>query len=129
LIQPTLDLDAIRRYHRAREEKRRSQREAHRLDWLERARTAILLVAPHSPAIQRVYLFGSLVQPGRFRPDSDIDVAIECTDLAAESKFWRALEQKLRRDVDVRPWEEPIISAVKVYGEKIYEREGDHSLQ
>lgn len=125
----TLDLESIHRYHREREEKRRAQREANRLEWLTRARTAIVQAAPHYPAIQRAYLFGSVVQPGRFQPDSDIDVAIECTDLATESAFWRVLERELRRDVDVRPWEEPMISAVKVYGEKIYERESDHSLQ
>lgn len=125
----TFELESIRRYHRERDEKRRIQRETNRLQWIVRTRSAILQAAPHHPAIQRVYLFGSLVQSGRFRPDSDIDVAVECTDLAAESKFWRTLERVLQRDVDVRPWEEPIISAVKAYGEKVYEREGHHSLQ
>lgn len=32
--------------------------------------------------IQQAYIFGSLVQPGRFRPDSDVDIAVE-QDLAA----------------------------------------------
>jgi predicted nucleotidyltransferase len=124
----TLDLDAIRRYHREREQKRRAQREANRLGWLERTRAAIRQIAPQHPAIQRVYLFGSIVQTGRFRPDSDIDVAVECTDLAVESELWRALEHELDHDVDVRPWEEPIISAVKTYGEQVYEREDHHPL-
>jgi hypothetical protein len=65
------------------------------------------------------------MQPGRFRTDSDIDVAVEATDLETESAFWRALQRALDREVDVRPWDEPIISAVHASGEMVYERK-DH---
>ncbi len=125
----TIDMEAVRRYHQERTAKQQVQRETERLEWLSRARRAVLEIAPQFPALQRVYLFGSLVQPGRFRSDSDIDVAVESADLQTESAFWRALEHALQRDIDVRPWDEPIISAVLAYGEKVYDRENPSTCQ
>jgi predicted nucleotidyltransferase len=125
----TVAVEAARYYHRRRNEERRAQREANRLQWLAAARALILRLAPGYPALQRVYLFGSIMQPGRFRSDSDIDVAVETTDLETESAFWRALQRALDREVDVRPWDEPIISAVHASGEMVYEREDHHPLQ
>ena len=116
-------IEAARQYHRERDAKRLAEREAYRLEWLEQARTAIRRIAPGFPALQRAWLFGSIVQPGRFRRDSDIDIAVECPDLEQESAFWRAMEQALRRDVDVRPYVEGIVRAVAWSGELVYERE------
>jgi predicted nucleotidyltransferase len=115
-------IEAARQYHRTRDAKQRAEREAYRLEWLEKARAAVRQHAPDFPALQRAYLFGSIMQPGRFRPNSDIDVAVECPDLQQESDFWRALKQTLQRDVDVRPHVEPITDAVRWYGELVYER-------
>jgi uncharacterized protein len=120
-------IEAARQYHREREARRKAERETYRQEWLIKARAAIQELAPTFPALQRVYLFGSVVQPGRFRPDSDIDVAVECSDLEQESDFWRSLERALRRDVDVRPYVEPITDAVQWYGEMVYEREAPNS--
>lgn len=120
---------AAREYHRARDAKRRAERESYRHEWLEKARTAVRRLAPQFSAVERAYLFGSIMQPGRFRPNSDIDVAVECTDLEQESNFWRAMEQALRRDVDVRPYVEPITDAVRWYGELVYERKSSDSNQ
>jgi predicted nucleotidyltransferase len=117
------DIEAARQFHHRRETQRRAQRETERLTWLRRAHEAILQLAPAYSDIRRAYLFGSLVQPGRFRPDSDIDVAVECQNLETESAFWRALERVLQRDVDVRPYIGPIVDAVAAWGQLIYERE------
>ncbi|MCL4864003.1 MAG: nucleotidyltransferase domain-containing protein [Caldilineaceae bacterium] len=117
-------IEAARQYHRARDAKRWAEREAYRQEWLEQARAAIRQHAPSFSSLRRAWLFGSIVQPGRFRPDSDIDVAVECPDLEQESAFWRVMEQALRRDVDVRPYVGAIIQAVAWYGEIVYEREG-----
>lgn len=76
--------------------------------------------------MQRVYLFGSLVRPGQFRPDSDIDVAVECDTLETESAFWRALERELGRDVDVRSVTGAVAEAVTNEGEQIYGRQDTH---
>ena len=123
----TLDFEASRRYHQQREQRRRAQQEAERQQWLNRTRAAIREIAPRHPTIERVYLFGSLTQPGRFRPTndrwgSDIDVAIE-GPIEAETPFCRDLENVLERFVDVRPFVHPITLAVELYGEQVYERE------
>jgi hypothetical protein len=73
----TLDMEAVRRYHQERTAKLWARSEAERLEWLARVGRAVGEIAPHFPVLQCVYLFGSLVQPGRFRPDSDIDGAVE----------------------------------------------------
>lgn len=127
LNDTSIDMEAVRQYHRQRDAKRRLQSEADRLTWLVRTRDTIMRLAPDYPEIERVYLFGSLMQPGRFRPDSDLDVAVLSSTVEAESVFWRALEQALQRDVDVRPYVGAIVDAVAWFGEQVYERESDHS--
>ncbi len=113
-------LQAARRYYREREARRRAQREAERQQWLQRTREAVARLALHCPGVRRAYLFGSLVTPGRFRPDSDIDVAVECDTLEAESAFWRALERELKREVDVRSLTGAIAEIVAQGGEQVY---------
>lgn len=51
--------------------------------------------------IDRVYIFGSVTAPGRFRADSDIDLAIE--QMAPEAFFamMGQLAEALERDVDL----------------------------
>ena len=109
-------------YHARREQARRDEREALRGKVLEQARTAIRRLAPRFPAIRAVYLFGSVLAPGRFLPDSDVDVALDSDDLQAETPFWRGLEDALRRNVDLRPREGPVALAVEDSGEQCYER-------
>lgn len=123
-----VDLRAAREYYYEREAHRRAQREAKRQQWLQRVREAVASCAARYPDIRRVYLYGSLVKPGRFRADSDIDIAIECDSLETESSFWRALERELQRDVDVRPLAGPIVEAVANDGEQVYERQDTHSI-
>jgi predicted nucleotidyltransferase len=99
----------------------RTAREAERLEWLRRASDAITAIAPQFPGLKCVILFGSITQPGRFGPRSDIDVAVACDAVEQESAFWRALEEALRCDVDVRPLtgviaETALRSGVHVYG-------------
>lgn len=127
LNDASIDMEAVRQYHRQRDAKRQLKSEADRLTWLTRTRDTIMRLAPDYPEIERVYLFGSLMQPGRFRPDSDLDVALLSSTVEAESVFWRALEQALQRDVDVRPYVGAIVDAVAWFGEQVYERESDHS--
>ncbi len=116
-------LRPYREYHARRERELREQREALRLAVLEKAREAIGRSAPKFPAIRAVYLFGSVLQPGRFRPSSDVDVAVDCDAIEAETPFWSLLEDSLERNVDVRPRVGPVAQAVEDYGELCYERE------
>ena len=110
-------------YHARRDRELREEREALRLGVLERARDAVSRSAPRFPAIQAVYLFGSLLQPGQFRPDSDVDLAIDCDDVEVETPFWRMLEDVLERDVDLRPRIGAVARAVEQGGELCYARE------
>jgi predicted nucleotidyltransferase len=89
-----IDIVASREHLAARLADRRKQAEAQRLVALTFARSAILQAAPGFPSVRRVYLFGSVLAPGQFRPDSDIDVGVE-GDLGAGDfwGFWRALEE------------------------------------
>lgn len=116
-------LQPYREYHARRERELREQREAFRLRVLKQARDAILQSAPRFPAVRAVYLFGSVLRPGRFRPDSDVDVAIDCDCVEAETPFWGTLEDALERNVDLRLRVGPIAQAVEDYGELCYERE------
>ena len=112
-----------REYHARREQALREQREALRRDVLEQARTAVQRLAPQFPAVRAVYLFGSILQPGRFYDRSDVDLALDCDDLKQETPFWRALEETLERNVDLRPRIGAVARAVEHYGERCYERE------
>lgn len=117
----------FREYHARRERQLRQRGEEIRLEVLGRAREAIRRLAPRFPAIRTVHLFGSILRPGRFRPDSDVDVAIEGDDVGVETPFWRALEEALERDVDLRPRIGPVARAVEEGGELCYEREAPGS--
>jgi predicted nucleotidyltransferase len=120
-------LRPYREYHARRERELRQEREALRLAVLEKTREAVGRSAPLFPAIRAVYLFGSLLQPGRFRPDSDVDVAIDCDDIEMETPFWRMLEEALQRDVDLRPRTGAVARAVEQGGELCYAREAPGS--
>jgi len=111
-----------REYRARRDRELPQEREALRLEVLEATREAIRRSAPLFPAIRAVYLFGSLLQPGRFRPDSDVDVAVDCDDIEVETPFWRKLEEALKRDVDLRPRIGAVARAVEEEGERCYER-------
>ena len=113
-----------REYHARRERELWEEREALRLGVLERAREAIRRTASRFPAIRAAWLFGSILQPGRFHPGSDVDVAVDCDDIESETLFWRELEEALTRDVDLRPRVGAVARAVEDYGELCYQREG-----
>lgn len=111
-----------RAYHNRRAQAQRAARESYRLHWLDESKRAIAELAPKYPEIAKVYLYGSIVQPGRFRADSDIDFAIEADSIEVETPLWRSLEQTLRREIDLRPLLPPITLSVDAYGELVYAR-------
>ncbi len=112
-----------REYHARRDAERLAQREGLRAQRLVAVREAITRLAPQHPGVEAVYLFGSILSPGRFTRRSDIDVAVDCDDLEVESRFWRALESALETNIDLRPHRGPIAAAVESSGETVYERE------
>lgn len=118
-----LDVAVYRESFKARERQRLEEREDVRRDLLERVRSAIRRIAPEHPAVRRVALFGSILTRGRFGGISDVDVALDCSDLEAEGPFARELTDTLGRFVDLRPWTGPVARAVEEEGEVVYERE------
>lgn len=108
-----------REYHARRDAEQLAAREARRERVLGAAREAIRRHAPEHPGVRRVYLFGSVLRPGRFHARSDVDVAVDC-DLEAETPFARALENELRVAVDLRPLTGRVAEAVDEEGEKVY---------
>jgi len=109
-----------REYHARRAAERRAAREALRQRKLRQTCESIRRLAPDYPAVRAVYLFGSVLCPGRFRAASDIDIALECDDLEAETPFTRALERALGMPVDLRPLRGAVADAVRDGGEKVY---------
>lgn len=121
------EFNQARQYHQDRIKSRAAAKEQERRRQYARVRAAIQRIAPRFPAVQSVYLFGSLVRSGYFNRHSDIDVAVQCNDVQAESDFWQALEAELDTPVDLRPYRGAVAWAVDTYGECIYERNLSHS--
>jgi len=122
-----LAIHPYREYHRQREAAQLAEREQLRQERLAAAQIAIRVLAPQFPALERVYLFGSIVHPGRFTRRSDVDVAVMGDDLASQTQFWRLLEQQLQWEVDVRSCVSPIQEVVNQEGICVYVRESDYS--
>lgn len=79
---------------------RRAVHEALRQEVLRRTLGALEELADHVP-FSEAYLFGSVIQPYRFTPDSDVDVAFVGLN---DEYFFQAmvfLTERLGRDVDV----------------------------
>jgi predicted nucleotidyltransferase len=51
--------------------------------------------------LEKVYVFGSLVRPGRFTESSDVDVAVKTLPSEQFFAFSAALSAALGRDVDL----------------------------
>lgn len=118
----SIRLQEIVEYHRQRTAEEHARREALRSRVLTAVRAAIPEVAQGFSAVQALHLFGSILQPGRFSEHSDIDVAIDCTDVFVEGRFRRELERRCEWRVDLRPCVERVAEAVELSGEKVYER-------
>jgi predicted nucleotidyltransferase len=69
-------LQQIRKNLQVRESARRHQRELLRLERLQEVENLLKRYFSDFPAT-KVYLFGSILVPGHFTPDSDIDIAVE----------------------------------------------------
>lgn len=120
-----VNIAACRESLLARERKARAEREARRLAALEAARQAVLDCVPGYPSVRRAYLFGSVVRPGAFRQDSDVDIAVEGIGVAEYFSLWRDLEHVTPNWViDLRDItrSSPFADHVRARGLLIYER-------
>jgi predicted nucleotidyltransferase len=121
---------ACRANLRALYEQQYAEREHRRQAAWEAALAAVRQVVPDYPAIERVYLFGSVLLPGAMHQNSDIDVAVD-TRLSAEDyfAFWRDLERAAPGwQIDLRELEEEghFAAGVRERGMVVYERTDTH---
>lgn len=111
--------------------RREITRQQHRETCRQQARQVVLAairkVGPTYPTARKIYLFGSITQAGRFRNDSDIDVAVQGTDAASYFALWRDLEHACPGwAIDLRELNTPshFATTVRQLGELVYEHSG-----
>lgn len=79
---------------------RRREAEKERQRVLRRAGEALDLVAEKHP-LEEAFLFGSVTKAGRFRADSDIDIALPEVSAVDYFRIWEELERTVRRSIDL----------------------------
>ena len=112
----------VRRFLLEREEKMRQARELARGQVIARLKHALQVVAPLFP-VDRVYLYGSMLS-GRWRQDSDLDLAVE-GDLSSSElfKLWAELDRLLEQEIDLREMSRlPFREKIQREGILLYER-------
>ncbi len=120
----SVDIAACRESFAAREERKLAEREQRRQVALEAAGDALNTILPRYGKVRRAYLFGSVVRPGAFRLDSDVDIAVEGIEAADYFALWRDLEEAmLDWPVDLREFVPGTHFAdrVQMEGKLIYE--------
>lgn len=80
--------------------RRRAENERERQALLAKVLQLLDELAPRY-GIQQAYAFGSIVMPGRFGPQSDVDIAVEQIDPARFFEAMSAFSMLLKREVDL----------------------------
>jgi len=123
------EVDRVRQLLLTREEKRRRAKKLARQQVVAQLKEALEAVAPLFP-VERVYLYGSTLT-GRWRPDSDLDLAVE-GDLSPEDFFslWGELDKRLEQEIDLREMAKlPFREKVQHKGVMLYERKNPPAAQ
>jgi len=118
-----IDIEAARQAFRARQAKNFKQREAAREAALRAVRAVAPAIIARYPAVKTAYLFGSILRPGAFRSDSDIEIAVEGGSAEDYFALWHALEEALPNwFIDLRDLPPNTRFTQRVYstGEKIH---------
>ena len=73
--------------------------------------------------VKKAYIFGLIIKEGKFRENSDIDIALEGKVKEDYFLIWSELEEKLNKEVDLRILNSGVTSQIiKKEGKLIYER-------
>jgi predicted nucleotidyltransferase len=121
-----VDVAACRESFIVREEKKLADLEKRRERALKAAVKAITTTVSDYPEVRRVFLFGSVLRAGGFRPDSDVDIAVEGANASDYFSLWRDLEEAMPGwTVDLRDFVpgSHFASRVQARGYLVYERE------
>jgi predicted nucleotidyltransferase len=86
-------LDEAVAKRQAQHEQERQQVLQQVLEWLQRS--------GQDYGIDRAYIFGSVIKPGRFHENSDVDVGVEEIDPVKQIDAMADLSMALMRDVDI----------------------------
>jgi predicted nucleotidyltransferase len=119
------DIAIYRRAFEQRAQARLRKKEELRLRARQAVVEAIETIALAYPTVQRVYLFGSVIRPGAFGPDSDVDIGLEGANTALCFDIWRDLEQAAPEwKLDVRSLvpDDLFSERIREKGEVIYDR-------
>ncbi len=119
----SIDIKAARKAFLSRQQRALEQHEALRQNALQAVHSVAPSVIAKYQTVTAAYLFGSILRPGAFQADSDIDIALE--GVSAEDYFalWRELEEALPDWlIDLRdlPLDQHFAKRVRNTGEKIY---------
>ncbi len=120
-----IDIAAVRHNLQSRAERERTEREDRRAAAEHAVTEAVEKAIINFPSVKRVFLFGSVTRPNAFRPDSDVDVAVEGLGVADYFSIWRALEEAAPGwTIDLRDITQPsdFSERVRSTGKLIYER-------
>lgn len=118
-----IDIQEARRSFQARQQKKFVACESARKKALLAVRSTAPGIIAKYPAVTAAYLFGSILRPGAFGSDSDIDIAIEGGGAADYFTLWHELEEALPDwPIDLRDLPPGTYFSERVYqqGEKIY---------
>lgn len=80
--------------------RRRARHEQSRLSLLAEVLSLLDLLGP-AYGLQQAFVFGSLVKPGRFKPESDVDIAVVLANGESLFRLSAGLSSRLGRDVDL----------------------------
>jgi len=117
-----MDISKCANYLKEKEKRRLWEREKIRRKAI--AKLSLLnQILSNFPQVKKAYIFGSIIKEGKFRENSDIDIALEGRVKEDYFLIWSELEEKLNEGVDLRILDSGVTSQIiKKEGKLIYER-------
>lgn len=116
-------IQAYRQSFQARLQRSLEEREARRKKALKEIKAVTPAIIAKYPAIEAVYLFGSVLRTGSFRVDSDIDLAVVGGTAEDYFALWHDLQEALPEwFIDLRDLPPGTLFTQRIHqtGEKIY---------
>jgi len=117
-----MDISKCAHYLKAKEKRKIWEREKIRRKAMAKLSLLNKILSNFSQ-VKKAYIFGSIIKEGKFRENSDIDIALEGKVKEDYFLIWSELEEKLNEGVDLRILDSGVTSQIiKKEGKLIYER-------